>query len=283
MKSRNFAIFSVLAAALVFSTIAAFPIAPESALAYEKNQATSQTSACGNEFIPINIGCQNTDSQIQGDENAAALTAQQTFPEVKLVQEKPTPKPMTATLEVCKDTASTEGTYEFIVTGNNPSPEQFSLMPGDCQDVTINSGNYMISEEDPFPGQDVSVTVIGDCTLTSDEPPISASGNIQAGETQSCSFLNIVEEPEPQTCEECLTAFLTPEQIAGYEEATNLSPELQCQRLESSLFDSLEFERAINGMAFNLGAIGVDDETIQQIIECMERVFGIQTEEPIES
>jgi len=126
--------------------------------------------------------------------DTAALTAQQTFPEVKLVQEKPTPKPtpMTAALEVCKDTASTEGTYEFIVTGNNPSPEQFSLMPGDCQDVTIDSGNYMISEEDPFPGQDVSVTVTGECMLTSGTT--TASGNIQAGEAQSCSFLNIVEE-----------------------------------------------------------------------------------------
>jgi hypothetical protein len=28
-----------------------------------------------------NVGCQNTDSQIQGDENGVAQTAQQTFPE----------------------------------------------------------------------------------------------------------------------------------------------------------------------------------------------------------
>jgi hypothetical protein len=78
---------------LAISTVST--LIPESASAYEKNQATSQTSACGNEFIPINIGCQNTDSQIQGDENAAALTAQQTFPEVKLVQEKPSHPPKT--------------------------------------------------------------------------------------------------------------------------------------------------------------------------------------------
>jgi hypothetical protein len=83
----------VLAAVLVLSTVAAFPMAPENALAYEKNQAVSQASACGNEFVPINTGCQNTDSQIQGDENAAILTAQQTFPEVK-----PTPPPKKATL-----------------------------------------------------------------------------------------------------------------------------------------------------------------------------------------
>jgi hypothetical protein len=66
---------------------------PESAVAYEKNQATSQTSACGNEFMPINIGCQNTDSQIQGDENAAALTAQQTFPEVEKDHQRPVSPP----------------------------------------------------------------------------------------------------------------------------------------------------------------------------------------------
>ena len=46
--------------------------------------------------MPINIGCQNTDSQIQGDENAEALTVQQTFPEVKLVQEKPSHPPKTS-------------------------------------------------------------------------------------------------------------------------------------------------------------------------------------------
>jgi hypothetical protein len=43
--------------------------------------------------MPINIGCQNTDSRIQGDENAVAVTAQQTFPEVKLAQEKPSHPP----------------------------------------------------------------------------------------------------------------------------------------------------------------------------------------------
>jgi hypothetical protein len=52
----------------------------DNAFAYEKNQATSQTGACGNGLLSVNIGCQNTDSQIQGDENVVALTAQQRFP-----------------------------------------------------------------------------------------------------------------------------------------------------------------------------------------------------------
>ena len=46
-----------------------------------KSQATSQANACGNDFMPMNVGCQNTDSQIQGDENVVALTGNQAFPE----------------------------------------------------------------------------------------------------------------------------------------------------------------------------------------------------------
>ena len=33
-------------------------------------------------MLPTNVGCQNTGSQIQGDENSVALSAQQTFPSV---------------------------------------------------------------------------------------------------------------------------------------------------------------------------------------------------------
>jgi hypothetical protein len=47
---------------------------------HTRNQAMSQTNACGNDSFPTNIGCQNTASQIQGDENAVTLAAQQTFP-----------------------------------------------------------------------------------------------------------------------------------------------------------------------------------------------------------
>ena len=46
---------------------------------YEKNQAVSQANACGNGFMPENVGCQNTASQIQGDENVVATAADQTF------------------------------------------------------------------------------------------------------------------------------------------------------------------------------------------------------------
>ena len=82
MRSRDSTVVEVITGAvLLLATIAAFSIAiPENTFAYKKNQATSQTDACE---IPINVGCQNTNSQIQGDENSAALTVQQTFPEVE--------------------------------------------------------------------------------------------------------------------------------------------------------------------------------------------------------
>ena len=50
---------------------------------YEKSQATSQANACGNGELPINVGCQNVDSQIQGDENSVAQAANQAFPEAE--------------------------------------------------------------------------------------------------------------------------------------------------------------------------------------------------------
>ena len=44
---------------------------------YEKNQATSQANACGNGKLPMNVFCQNIDSQVQGDENAVAASVSQ--------------------------------------------------------------------------------------------------------------------------------------------------------------------------------------------------------------
>jgi len=65
--------------------IGATAVATEDAFAgkkkhYEKNQAISQANACGNGFLPENVGCQNIASQIQGEENAVSLAAEQAFP-----------------------------------------------------------------------------------------------------------------------------------------------------------------------------------------------------------
>jgi hypothetical protein len=45
-----------------------------------KSQAISQANDCGNGFLPENVGCQNTASQIQGDENVVVTAADQAFP-----------------------------------------------------------------------------------------------------------------------------------------------------------------------------------------------------------
>ena len=82
---RTLAIVAVAAVAAML--IATSAISVEDAFAGKKkkggdkeyNQATSQANACGNDFMPLNVGCQNTGSQVQGDENGVALVGQQTF------------------------------------------------------------------------------------------------------------------------------------------------------------------------------------------------------------
>ncbi|MGH9925217.1 MAG: hypothetical protein ACRD5B_07540 [Nitrososphaeraceae archaeon] len=80
-KTLSIAVVAAVAAML----IATSAVATEDAFAgkkkgYEKNQAISQANACGNGKLPLNVGCQNTASQIQGDENAVSQAAEQVFP-----------------------------------------------------------------------------------------------------------------------------------------------------------------------------------------------------------
>jgi hypothetical protein len=79
MNFKYLAMMAVLAATLVGTTA----ITADSAFAYEKNQATSQANNCGNGELPFNVGCQNVNSQIQGDENSVALAADQVFPSIE--------------------------------------------------------------------------------------------------------------------------------------------------------------------------------------------------------
>jgi hypothetical protein len=82
-NQKTYAIVAVAAVAAML--IATSAISVEDAFAGKKkneyNQATSQANACGNDLAPTNIGCQNTGSQVQGDENGVALVGQQTFEE----------------------------------------------------------------------------------------------------------------------------------------------------------------------------------------------------------
>jgi hypothetical protein len=83
--------YMVIVAALAVMMIGATALATEDAFAdkkrhddkkkggYEKSQAVSQVNDCGNGELPLNIGCQNTASQIQGDDNSVALASAQEF------------------------------------------------------------------------------------------------------------------------------------------------------------------------------------------------------------
>jgi hypothetical protein len=74
--------YLVIVAAMTAMLIGATALATDSAFAdkkkhYDKNQATSQTNACGNGKLPLNVFCQNIDSQVQGEENAVSLSGSQ--------------------------------------------------------------------------------------------------------------------------------------------------------------------------------------------------------------
>ena len=69
---------AIIAAMLLATTVISMPTT-ENAFAYSKNQAKSDINDCGNGELPLNVGCQNTDSQIQGDRNTVALASEQSF------------------------------------------------------------------------------------------------------------------------------------------------------------------------------------------------------------
>jgi hypothetical protein len=81
-KKPKFTLVTVIAVAAVMLVAATTEMAITGyAFAYNRNQATSAANDCGNNQVPTNIGCQNTNSQIEGDENSIAITSLQTFPE----------------------------------------------------------------------------------------------------------------------------------------------------------------------------------------------------------
>ena len=74
--------YMFIIAAMAVMLIGATAFATDSAFAdgkkhYEKNQAISQANACGNGELPLNVFCQNIDSQVQGEENAVAIDGSQ--------------------------------------------------------------------------------------------------------------------------------------------------------------------------------------------------------------
>jgi hypothetical protein len=97
-----------------------------------------------------------------------------------------------ATLSVCKTESSIEepDDFTFTVTGNNPSPAQFLGDPN-CVDVTIGPGEYTVTEAAAFTNFATRIQEGSDCV----QDPVSLSsrraiGEIQAGDTQECIFIN---------------------------------------------------------------------------------------------
>lgn len=70
-------VFIVAAAAMTVMLVGPTAVATEDAYAGKKNgnnQATSQATSCGNDELPLNIYCQNTESQVEGEDNTVAIT-----------------------------------------------------------------------------------------------------------------------------------------------------------------------------------------------------------------
>ena len=95
-----------------------------------------------------------------------------------------------ATLSVCKvelDADFSPKDFTFTVTGNNPSPEEFAGN-ANCVDVTIGPGEYVVSET-AVPEAKATQITDSDCVQDPNNR-LRATGEIQAGETQICTFNN---------------------------------------------------------------------------------------------
>ena len=102
-----------------------------------------------------------------------------------------------ATLSVCKLEGSASLTAEeflFTVTGNNPSPAQFFVFTNGVEG-SISPGEYAVSEVNTGPqGNNFGTRVQGDCVQDPVDPSSRrATGEIQAGETQECTFFNFLD------------------------------------------------------------------------------------------
>jgi hypothetical protein len=81
--------YMVVVAAMAVMLIGATALAAEDAFAdkkrhddkkkdgYGKSQAVAQTNYCGNGELPLNVYCQNTASQIHGEDDTVATSSNQ--------------------------------------------------------------------------------------------------------------------------------------------------------------------------------------------------------------
>jgi hypothetical protein len=77
MNSKYVAVVAALAVMLVAAT--ALTTTDNAFATKSKSQAAGQSNDCGNGKLPENVGCQNTASQIQGEDNSVAISSSQQF------------------------------------------------------------------------------------------------------------------------------------------------------------------------------------------------------------
>jgi hypothetical protein len=106
----------------------------------------------------------------------------------------------TTTLSVCKERSDNSLGFEpadfgFTVTGNNPSPDEFVGDNSDgCVDVTIGPGEYAVTEVQIGGGGSLLTPDIeGEC-MQDPTNELRATGEIQAGETRECTFINTISD-----------------------------------------------------------------------------------------
>jgi hypothetical protein len=83
MNSKYMFIVATMAVMLIGATALATDDAFAGKKKYGKNQATSQANYCGNDKMPMYVFCQNTNSQVQGENNGVALDSSQDFKDKK--------------------------------------------------------------------------------------------------------------------------------------------------------------------------------------------------------
>lgn len=153
---------AAIATMLLATTIISTMSTTENAFAYSKNQAKSDLNDCGNGELPLNIGCQNTDSQIQGDRNEVAMTSSQVFGQ----------------------------------DGNGPTPPP----PGECEACfeTLNLQQFDID----FPNTSTREAIIDTiCEALIEGPPDGLTvGNVNAAMAQLNDVITIDERQEVRDC-----------------------------------------------------------------------------------
>jgi hypothetical protein len=102
------------------------------------------------------------------------------------------PEEESATLTVCKETTienTSPSSFTFTVDGNNPSDNEFTGDDSDgCVDITIGPGQYAVTEA--APGGLAPGVLIEDGCNQDPLNPQRATGEIEAGGTERCIFIN---------------------------------------------------------------------------------------------